>query len=178
MRKAGRNPLAARGASAVVGIRRGGGGRAALPRPRFAANRAPFRAGVRFAMPSDVPSHAAEKVDFPAMSSSILDILQAAVPAAGEPPVWVTFMPFIGMAVIFWFFILRPQMRQQKAQREKIASIKRGDQVLTGGGFIGKVVKVDDQYAEVELAPSVKVKALKSTIADVVGPGGSAPAND
>ena len=113
------------------------------------------------------------------MSNSILDILQAAAPAAGEPPAWVTFMPFVGMAVIFWFFILRPQMRQQKAHREKIGGIKRGDQVLTGGGLLAKVVKVDDDYAEVELVPSnVKVKVLKSTIADVVGPGGSAPAND
>jgi preprotein translocase subunit YajC len=113
------------------------------------------------------------------MSSSILDILQAAAPAAGgEPPAWIQFAPFVGMAVIFWFFILRPQMRQAKAQRDKIASIKRGDQVVTGGGFIGKVVKVDDQYADIELAPGMKVKALKSTISDIVGPGGSAPAND
>jgi preprotein translocase subunit YajC len=112
------------------------------------------------------------------MSSSILDILQAAAPAAGEPPAWVTFMPFVGMAVVFWFFILRPQMRQQKAQRDKIGSIKRGDQVVTGGGLVGKVIKVDDQYAEIELAPNIKVKAVKSTISDVVAPGGSAPAND
>lgn len=112
------------------------------------------------------------------MSSTILDILQAAAPAAGEPPAWVTFMPFVGMAVIFWFFILRPQMRQQKAHREKINGLKRGDQVLTGGGFVGKIVKVDEQYVEVELAPGLKVKALKSTITDIVGPGGSAPAND
>jgi preprotein translocase subunit YajC len=123
---------------------------------------------------------AEKKADFPAMSSAILDILQAAAPAAagGEPPAWITFMPFVGMAVIFWFLILRPQMRQQKAQRDKIGAIKRGDQVLTGGGFVGKVVKVDEQYAEIELAPNIKVKALKSTIADVVGPGGSPPAND
>jgi preprotein translocase subunit YajC len=112
------------------------------------------------------------------MSSSILDILQAAAPAAGEPPAWLTFMPFVGMAVVFWFFILRPQMRQQKAQRDKIAAIKRGDQVVTGGGLVGKVVKVDEQYAEIELAPGMKVKALKSTIADVVVPGGSPAAND
>ena len=113
------------------------------------------------------------------MSSSVLDILQAAAPAAGgEPPAWIQFLPFVAMGLIFWFFILRPQMRQQKQQREKIASIKRGDQVLTGGGFVGKVIKVDEQYAEIELAPGMKVKALKSTITDVVGPGGSAAAND
>jgi preprotein translocase subunit YajC len=112
------------------------------------------------------------------MSSSILDILQAAAPTGGEPPAWMTFMPFVAMGVVFWFFLLRPQMRQQKQQREKIAAIKRGDQVLTGGGLMGKVIKVDDQYAEIELAPGMKVKALKSTITDVIGPGGSAPATD
>jgi preprotein translocase subunit YajC len=113
------------------------------------------------------------------MSSSIFDILQAAAPAAGgEPPAWIQFLPFVGMALVFWFFILRPQMRQQKSQRDKISSIKRGDQVVTGGGLVGKVIKVDDHYAEIELAPNVKVKAVKSTIADVVGPGGTPPAND
>ena len=68
-------------------------------------------------------------------------------------------------------------MRQQKQQRDKIAAIKKGDQVVTGGGLVGKVLKVDDTYAEIELAPSVKVKAVKTTIADVVAPGGT-PAND
>jgi preprotein translocase subunit YajC len=111
------------------------------------------------------------------MSSAILDILAASTSAAA-PPGWVQFMPFVAMGLIFWFLILRPQMRQQKAQREKIASIKKGDQVLTGGGFIGKVVRVDEQYADVELSPGLKVKTLKSTIADVIAPGGTAPAND
>jgi preprotein translocase subunit YajC len=133
----------------------------------------------RLAARSAVAADAEKKADFLAMTSSILDILQAAAPAAGgDVPWYINAFPFVGMFVVLWFFILRPQMRQQKTQRDKIASIKRGDQVLTGGGLLGKVVKVDDQYAEIELAPNVKVKALKSTIADVVGPGGSPPAND
>ena len=111
------------------------------------------------------------------MSSAILSILAAAT-SAGAPPGWIQFLPFVAMGLIFWFLILRPQMRQQKAQREKIAAIKKGDQVLTGGGFVGKVIRVDEQYADVELAPGLKVKALKSTISDVMLPGGSAPAND
>ncbi|MEZ5683792.1 MAG: preprotein translocase subunit YajC [Novosphingobium sp.] len=56
--------------------------------------------------------------------------------------------------------------------------MKKGDQVLTGGGFLAKVIKIDEHYVDLELAPNVKVKALKSTIADVVPPGGAAPAND
>lgn len=111
------------------------------------------------------------------MSSSAL-ITLAAASSAGAPPAWVSFLPLVGMFVIFWFLILRPQMKRQKDLQAKIGGIKKGDQVLTGGGFLAKVVKVDDHYAELELAPNVKVKALKSTIADVVPPGGTTPAND
>ncbi|MCC6828027.1 MAG: preprotein translocase subunit YajC [Novosphingobium sp.] len=111
-------------------------------------------------------------------SSTILSVLSAAASAGGAPPQWLSFLPLVAMGVIFWFLILRPQMKQQKEHRTKIAGVKKGDQVLTGGGFVGKVVKVDDQYAEIEIAPNVKVKAVKSTIADVMSPTGGAPAND
>jgi len=50
--------------------------------------------------------------------------------------------------------------------------------VLTGGGLVGKVIKVDDDYAELELGPNVRVKAVKTTIADVLSPTGTKPAND
>jgi preprotein translocase subunit YajC len=108
----------------------------------------------------------------------MLDFLAAAAPAADAPPAWLQFMPLVAMAVIFWFLILRPQMRRQKEHQTKISGIRKGDQVLTGGGLVGKVVRVDDQYADIEIAPNVKVKAVKSTIADVVDPSGSPAAND
>lgn len=88
------------------------------------------------------------------------------------------FVPFIAMIFVIWFLILRPQMRRQKEQMAKIDAIKKGDIVLTGGGLLGKVTKVDDTYAEIELAPGMKVKALKSTIADIVPPTSGKPAND
>lgn len=110
------------------------------------------------------------------MNSHILNMLAAA--AADAPPAWVQFLPLVAMVAVFWFLILRPQMKRQKEQAAKIASIKKGDQVLTGGGLIGKVIKVDDHYAELELGPNVRVKALKTTIADVIPPTGAAPAND
>ena len=97
--------------------------------------------------------------------------------AAAGPPGWTTFLPIIGMVAIFWFLLIRPQMRQQKAHREKIAGVKKGDQVVTAGGLLGKVIKVDDNYAEIEIAQGVRVKAVKSTLGDIVPPGGKA-AND
>jgi len=109
------------------------------------------------------------------MNSATLSILAAS--SAGTPPAWTSFIPFLGMGLVFYFFLLRPQMQQQKAQRAKIAGLKRGDQVVTAGGLLGKVVKVDETQVELELAPNVKVRALRSTISDVVQPSG-APAND
>ena len=106
----------------------------------------------------------------------MLDLLSAAA-SAGSAPGWTGFLPIVGMIAIFWFLIIRPQMRQQKVHREKIAGIKKGDQVVTAGGLVGKVMKVDDNYAEVEIAQGVRVKAVKATIGDIIQPGGK-PAND
>jgi preprotein translocase subunit YajC len=106
----------------------------------------------------------------------MLDLLSAAA-SEGAAPGWTGFLPIIGMIAIFWFLIIRPQMRQQKVHREKIAGIKKGDQVVTAGGLVGKVMKVDDNYAEIEIAQGVRVKAVKATIGDIIQPGGK-PAND
>ena len=63
---------------------------------------------------------------------SSLAILVQAAPAA-EPPAYMSFLPLVGMAVIFWFLILRPQMKRQKEHQTKIAGLKKGDQVVTEG---------------------------------------------
>ncbi|ABD26513.1 protein translocase subunit yajC [Novosphingobium aromaticivorans DSM 12444] len=108
----------------------------------------------------------------------MLTTLSAAAANAGEPPAWMSFLPLVAMGFIFWFLILRPQMRQQKEHKAKISAMKKGDMVVTAGGLIGKVVKLDDHYVELELGPNVKVKAVRATIGDIVPPAGSAPAND
>ena len=107
----------------------------------------------------------------------MFDILTAAAGAANEPPGWLTFLPIVGMVVILYFLLFRPQMRAQKEHREKVASVKKGDQVVTAGGLIGKVMKVTDDQVEIELAKDVRVKAVKHTLGDIIPPGGT-PAND
>ena len=106
----------------------------------------------------------------------MLEILAAAA-SADAPPAWIQWLPIIGMILIFWFLIIRPQMKRQKEHQQKIEAIKKGDQVVTAGGLVGKVHKVDDTYAEIDLAQGVRVKAVKNTIGDIIPPGGSA-AND
>ncbi|KAJ8137713.1 hypothetical protein OY671_009074, partial [Metschnikowia pulcherrima] len=78
-----------------------------------------------------------------------------------EPPQWLSFSPSVGMAFMFWFSSSRPRMRQQKANKEKIAAMKKGDMVVTAGGSVGKVIKSDDHYADSELGPNVRVKAVR-----------------
>jgi preprotein translocase subunit YajC len=112
------------------------------------------------------------------MHISQFDMLASAGAAASSAPGWVSFVPFIGMFLILWFFILRPQMNKQKEHQAKVAGLKKGDQVLTGGGLVGKVLKVDDIYVELELGPNVRVKAVRTTIADIILPPGAKPAND
>lgn len=107
-----------------------------------------------------------------------IDLLAAAgAGAAAAPPAWISFLPIIGMIAIFWFLIIRPQMKRQKEHQQKVASMKKGDSVVTAGGLVGKVVKVDDTYVELDLGPNVRVKAIKATIGDIIPPGGT-PAND
>lgn len=76
--------------------------------------------------------------------------------------------PFAIILVIMYFLILRPQQRRVKAHQEMITNVRRGDTVVTTGGIVGKVTKVtDDPEIEVEIAPNVRVRVVRSMISDV-----------
>ncbi|MGI9366313.1 MAG: preprotein translocase subunit YajC [Rhizobiaceae bacterium] len=86
--------------------------------------------------------------------------------------------PLILVGGIMWFLVIRPQRQQQKARAEMLSNIRRNDTVVTGGGLVGKVTKViDDAEVEVQIAPDVKVRAMRSMLADVRVKG-DAPKND
>jgi preprotein translocase subunit YajC len=89
----------------------------------------------------------------------------------------IQFLPFIAIIIIFYFMLIRPQQKRMKAHQDMIAGIKRGDMVVTSGGLIGKIKKVDENEATVELAPSVEVRVVKHTITEVRNKS-DAPAND
>ncbi|MDH7973336.1 preprotein translocase subunit YajC [Sphingomonas sp. AR_OL41] len=78
---------------------------------------------------------------------------------------------------LFWLLILRPQQQRQKLHQAAILAVKKGDSVVTAGGLMGKVTKVEDAVVEVEISNGVKVRVVKATIAEVT-PLGSKPAND
>ena len=104
--------------------------------------------------------------------------LLAVTGAAAEPPVWLTILPWVAIFAVFWFLMIRPQMRQQKAHQEKVAGLKKGDEVVTAGGLVGKITKVEEHFVELELAKGMKVRAVKNTIGEVLSGKPAAPAND
>ena len=76
--------------------------------------------------------------------------------------------PFAIILVIMYFLILRPQQKRAKAHAEMIANVRRGDTIVTSGGLVAKVTKVtDDPEIEVELAPNVRVRLIRTMITDV-----------
>jgi preprotein translocase subunit YajC len=86
---------------------------------------------------------------------------------AASPDMLISILPFVLIFVIMYFLIIRPQRTQLKKRNEMLANIRRGDTVVTGGGFVGKVTKViDDHELEIDLG-GMKVTALRATIADV-----------
>ena len=96
---------------------------------------------------------------------------QAASPFGGDSML-VSLLPFILIFVIMYFLILRPQQKRQKQHQEMVKNVRRGDTVITSGGLIGKVTKVsDDEQIEVELADGVRVRQMRTMIADVRAKG-------
>lgn len=108
---------------------------------------------------------------------AILTAAAAAPASGGASNLFVQIFPLLLIFVVFYFFLIRPQQKRAKEHEAKINSVQKNDEVVTGGGLMGKVTKVADDYVEVEIAQGVKVKAVKSTLTNVQSRGVK-PAND
>jgi preprotein translocase subunit YajC len=80
-------------------------------------------------------------------------------------------LPMILMFVVLWFLMIRPQMKKAKEHKALIAAIAKGDEVVTGGGLVGKVVKVGDSYITLEIAEGTEVVVQKPAIGLVLPKG-------
>jgi preprotein translocase subunit YajC len=103
---------------------------------------------------------------------------QAAAAPGGAMAMLIQFAPLVAIFAIFYFLMIRPQQMRAKAHRAMLDSVKRGDEVVTGGGLIGKVTKVADAELEVEVATGVKLRVVKGTLSDVRTKPLPAAAND
>lgn len=91
---------------------------------------------------------------------------------AGSTDMLMSLVPFVLIFIIMWFLIIRPQQKRVKTHREMISNVRRGDTIVTNGGFVAKVSKVvDDAELEAEIADGVKVRIIKSMIAEVRAKG-------
>ena len=92
--------------------------------------------------------------------------------AGGAPGAFdfVSLMPLILIFVVFYFLLIRPQQKKMKQHREMIASLKRGDKILTSGGIIGTIVKVEEEEGVllVEIAKDVRVRVARATVSDLL----------
>ncbi|MFA5968656.1 MAG: preprotein translocase subunit YajC [Sphingomonas sp.] len=100
-----------------------------------------------------------------------------AAPTDGGFGAFISFAPLILLFGLFYLLFIRPQNKRMKEQQAAIAAVKKGDEVTTAGGIIGKATRVEDKIVEVEIANGVKIRVVKSTLASV-SPHGSKPAND
>lgn len=94
---------------------------------------------------------------------------QTATPAADPFGGTGLLIPMVGVLLIFYFMLLRPQQQREKERREQMSKVRRGDTVVLGNGFVGRVVRVPDNSdeIEVELADNLKVRVVKGSLSDV-----------
>ena len=99
-------------------------------------------------------------------------VISPAYAQAGGAPVGfdlISLMPLLLIFVVFYFLLIRPQQKKMKSHRDMVAALKRGDRVLTAGGIIGTVVKVeDDNTLMVDIAKDVRVRVARGTISEVL----------
>ena len=92
---------------------------------------------------------------------------QAAAPAGGAAGL-ASFLPLILIFVIMYFLMIRPQQKRMKEHRAMVEALKKGDEVVTQGGLVGKITAVREGELEVEIAQGVKVRVIRSTVTGLV----------
>lgn len=103
----------------------------------------------------------------------ILDFFIASAHAqdATQPGGLMSFLPLIIIFVIFYFLLIRPQMKRAKEHKKLVSDLANGDEIVTNGGLLGRITKVGDSFVTVEVAENVKIKVQRHAIASVMPKG-------
>ena len=105
------------------------------------------------------------------MSSAIAQTAPAAAPASDLSSSLMSMLPLVLMFVVLYFVMIRPQMKKQKEHKTMIDALAKGDEIITAGGFLGKVSKLGDGYLGVEIANGVEVQMQRSAVVQVLPKG-------
>jgi preprotein translocase subunit YajC len=100
----------------------------------------------------------------------LINMAYAADGTSAADPI-MQFLPLIVIFALFYFMMIRPQMKRAKEQKNMIESLQKGDEVVTAGGELGKVAKVSEAYVGLEVAPNVVIHVQKSAITTLLPKG-------
>lgn len=92
----------------------------------------------------------------------------AGAPAGGG---LVSFLPIILIFIIFYFMLIRPQMKRAKEHREMVSALNKGDEVVTNGGVLGRITEVDESFVTLEVADNVAFRVQRHAVASVMPKG-------
>ena len=106
------------------------------------------------------------------MSMFINDAWAEGAPAAGAgEPTLMSFAPLILIFIIFYFFLIRPQMKRAKEHKKMVGALAKNDEVVTSGGILGRISKLGDSFVVIEIADGVEVKVQRSSVGQLVPQG-------
>lgn len=109
------------------------------------------------------------KMIFLSMLASAQEVAQTAAPGAAKQPGALEMMlPFIFVFAIFYFLVIRPQVKRQKTHQKFISELKRGDEVITTSGILGTIEGLTDRFVTLEVAEGVSIKVLRSQVASTL----------
>jgi preprotein translocase subunit YajC len=97
--------------------------------------------------------------------------LAHAAPAAAQPDPLMSMLPLVVIFILFYFMLIRPQMKRSKDQKKMLESLQKGDEIVTASGQVGKVTKVGEQYISLEIADGVVTHVQKSAISILLPKG-------
>jgi len=95
---------------------------------------------------------------------------QTAAPAQADASL-LSLLPMIAIFILFYFLLIRPQSKRAKEQKQMVDALQRGDEVITNGGILGLIINVSESYLVIEVAPTIEVTVLKSSVQTLLPKG-------
>ena len=105
------------------------------------------------------------------MSLFINDAWAEVAPVGSAPPTLMSFVPLILIFVIFWFLLIRPQMKRTKEHRKMVETLGKNDEIVTTGGLLGRIVELDESFVVLEIADGVQIKVQRNAVGQLVPKG-------
>ena len=91
--------------------------------------------------------------------------------AAAQPGGLMSFLPLIVIFAVFYFMLIRPQMKRAKEHKQLVSQLSKGDEVITNGGLLGKITEVSESFVTLELADNLQIKLQRSAVANIMPKG-------